>query len=109
MRGLNNYHDGLSAERGVARRYERAGGQVAARRWRGPSGEIDLVIRQGAEIIFVEVKKARDFARAAEHLTMRQLARIIATADEYIGSEPDGQLTQVRVDVALVNQAGETV
>lgn len=108
MQGLTNYNDGLSAELGIARRYEADGGQVAARRWRGVSGEIDLIVRKGAEVIVVEVKKARNFARAAEHLTVRQLGRIALAAEEFIAGEPAGLLTPVRIDLALVNARGET-
>ena len=56
----------------------------------------------------VEVKKARDFARAADSLTFRQLRRIMATAEEFVGTEPAGSLTPVRIDLALVNGVGET-
>ncbi len=106
--GRQNYHDGMAAESGVERRYCDRGGTVAARRWRGAAGEVDLIIRKGAELIFVEVKKARDFARAAESLSMRQLARVSSAAEEFIGSEPQGLLTPVRIDLALVNERGES-
>jgi hypothetical protein len=42
-RGLRAWHSGFSAEEAVARRYQAQGYAVAARRWRGLSGEIDLV------------------------------------------------------------------
>ncbi len=107
-RGKNNYENGLAAEEIVARGYVRGGFKIAAQRWRGLSGEIDLVIRDGDELIFVEVKKATDFAQAAESLTISQLNRIRHAATEFVADEPDGLLTPMRFDLALVNAAGET-
>ncbi|QMU60010.1 MAG: hypothetical protein GKR98_07305 [Boseongicola sp.] len=108
MRGLTNYHDGLAAESGVEREYCERGGEIAARRWRGKSGEIDLVVRKGSEIVFVEVKKSRDFAKAAERITAGQILRITRAGEEFLATQPMGQLTNTRVDVALVNGQGET-
>lgn len=107
-RGKMNFHAGLAAENRIAQDYERRGFAVARRRWRGAAGEIDLVLRDGSGLIFVEVKQSRDFARAAESLSARQIRRITASAEEFIGQEPNGSLTEVRFDVALVNAAGET-
>ena len=108
LRSKNNYHAGLAAEDSVARRYSGDGCAIDARRWRGKSGEIDLVLRKGAELIFVEVKKSADFASAAARVTHAQLARICRAAEEYVAGEPDGLLTPIRIDIALVNNRGET-
>lgn len=105
-RGQMAYHAGQAAENGVAQDYERRGFTVARRRWRGGGGEIDLIARGPAGIVFVEVKRSRDFARAAERLTRRQMDRICAGAAEFLAGEPDGQLTQTRFDVALVDGSG---
>lgn len=107
MSGAVSYHNGLAAEDQVARNYGAAGYALAARRWRGASGEIDLIFRRGRSVIFVEVKQAPDFARAAERLTARQLRRIWGAASEFLAGEPDGQDSDVRVDAALVNDLGQ--
>ncbi|WP_343080965.1 YraN family protein [Ostreiculturibacter nitratireducens] len=106
MTGEVGYRAGLAAEDQVAARYERIGCAIAARRWRGSGGEIDIVVRDGDSIVFVEVKKSRTFAGAAERLSRRQMERICATASEFIAREPRGQATEVRFDVALVDAAG---
>ena len=106
MSGIVSYHAGLAAEGAVAAEYGRRGFTEAARRWRGQGGEIDLVFRDGAGVVFVEVKKARDFARAADRLTRRQLQRIWDAAGEFLGREPGGLLTPARVDLALVDATG---
>ena len=106
MSGSVSYHAGRVAEDQVAQLYAGSGLQILARRWRGAAGEIDLIARDGAEVIFIEVKKSKTHAMAAEHLTQRQMGRIYQTASEFIGSEPAGQDTLVRFDVALVDAVG---
>lgn len=106
MSGAVSYHAGLSAEESVAQFYLRAGQIVIARRWRGTSGEIDVIARDGDQVIFIEVKKSRSHAAAAEHLSPRQMQRIWQTAAEFLGTEPKGQDTDARFDVALVDSVG---
>jgi putative endonuclease len=101
------YHAGLSAEQRIAQDYERRGFVVARRRWRGSGGEIDLITRNSEGLVFIEVKQSRTIARAAERLNRRQMDRIYASAAQFLAGEPGGQLTNVRFDVALVNQVGE--
>ena len=104
--GLTNYHSGLAAETSVERACVESGAVLVERRWRGAAGEVDLILRDGDELVFVEVKKSKDFARAAERVSKRQLARIATTAEEYLGTQPQGALTAMRIDVALVNDLG---
>jgi len=106
MSGARSHHAGFAAEDQVARFYDRSGRPIAARRWRGQSGEIDLIARDGPEVIFIEVKQSATHDRAASHLTERQLARMHRSATEFIAREPKGQLTDIRFDVALVDAMG---
>jgi putative endonuclease len=107
-RGRMAFHAGLAAENRISQDYERRGFAVACRRWRGSGGEIDLIVQNGNALIFVEVKQSRNLQRAAESLSARQMQRIYASAEEYLGSQPHGSLTEVRFDVALVDRRGET-
>ena len=106
MSGAVSFRSGLSAEERVARRYEEAGCILRARRWRGRAGEIDLVVQDGAVLVFVEVKSAGSHARAAERLSPRQARRVMAAAEEYVAAEPGGSLSEMRFDVALVDGRG---
>ncbi|WP_158968638.1 YraN family protein [Chachezhania sediminis] len=106
-RGAREYRAGLAAEQRIAQDYERRGLPVARQRWRGTAGEIDLIARDGAGLIFIEVKKSRTFDRAAERLGPRQMERICRTAQEFLAGEPMGQLTEMRFDVALVDGQGQ--
>lgn len=105
-RGLVNYHAGHTAEASVARHYEDRGIAICAQNWRGLTGEIDLIGRHGDEVIFVEVKQSRSHDLAASHLSQAQIARIFATVDEFLAGEPLGLLTDVRIDLALVDGQG---
>lgn len=107
MTGSVSYHAGLAAEESVARDYAARGVKIARQRWRGKGGEIDLIGREGESLIFVEVKKSKSFARAAERVTRRQMERIFSAAEEFCAGEPKGALTEMRFDVALVNAMGQ--
>lgn len=106
MSGLVSYHAGLAAEAAVASHYTRSGRVIAASRWRGSAGEIDLIAREGDTVVFIEVKQSATHALAAEHLTERQMGRIYTSASEFLGGEPLGQNTDSRFDVALVDGVG---
>ena len=105
-RGLTNYLAGHAAEASVARLYEDRGVAICARNWRGLTGEIDLIGRDGDVVIFVEVKQSRTHDLAASHLSDAQIRRIFATVDEFVAGEPRGLLTDVRIDLALVDGQG---
>ncbi|SHJ00234.1 putative endonuclease [Shimia gijangensis] len=106
-RGRRAYLSGKAAEDAVERHYRHLGCSVVARRWRKGAGELDLVLRQRGVLLFVEVKKSRDFSRAAESLSHRQINRLLAGAASFMAHEPNGELTDCRFDVALVNRYGE--
>ncbi|MFN4100702.1 MAG: YraN family protein [Pararhodobacter sp.] len=106
MSGSLSYHAGLSAEGQVARDYQRRGFPVVVHRWRGKGGEIDLVVRDGDGFVFIEVKKSRSHARAAERLSQRQVRRLYDAAAEFLGGCPQGLNTRARFDVALIDSMG---
>lgn len=105
--GRQAYLAGLSAEDQVARRYETMGYHVVARRWRGQGGEVDLIVTGDEGLIFVEVKKSRNFDQAAARLSNRQMQRLQMAALEFLGAQPQGLLTDMRFDVALVDAMGD--
>jgi putative endonuclease len=105
-RGQRAYCAGAAAEDQVAQDYLRRGLIEERRRWRGQRGEIDLILRDGDALIFVEVKQSTSFERAAESLSPRQMERIYGAAEEYLAKAPLGQLSETRFDVALVDGRG---
>lgn len=106
-RGRMSYESGLAAEDRISANFEERGFTIEKRRWRGMSGEIDLIARNDKGLVFVEVKQSRSFEGALGHLNDRQIARLYLSVEEFLATEPDGALTEVRFDVALVNQHGE--
>lgn len=107
MSGAVSYHAGNAAELQVADLYVKRGMTIAARRWRGEGGEIDLVARDGNGLVFIEVKKSNTHARAAESLSMRQIRRLFDAAGEYMATCAAGLNTNARFDVALVDSVGQ--
>ncbi len=107
LRGQAAYLSGVAAEKIVARTYARLGIRLLDERWRGQGGEIDMILQDGREIIFCEVKKARCFDEAIARLRPHQIQRIHNAAAEYLGQLSSGQLTDVRFDLAVVDGTGE--
>lgn len=96
---------GRLAEDAVARIY--AGrGRVTDRRWRSRSGEIDMIVRQGDCLVFVEVKARATHHEAAHALGARQVGRILRAAECYLADRELPLNTPMRFDVALVDHAG---
>ncbi|MBY4894944.1 YraN family protein [Rhodobacteraceae bacterium N5(2021)] len=83
------------------------GHRLVARRWRGPAGEIDLVMEKDGEVVFVEVKASRTHAQAAAALSQRQIGRLLRSAEHCLGSFPKGLATPMRFDVALIDGQGQ--
>ncbi|WP_305041609.1 YraN family protein [Geoalkalibacter sp.] len=79
------------------------GFQVVARNLRTPLGEIDLIVRQGRDLVFVEVKTRRTarFGAPQDAVTVRKQRQIIRAAQWYLGSGRHGGL-QPRFDVVAV-------
>jgi len=104
-RGSTAFHNGMAAEDAVARKYEAIGGQVLARRWKVPEGEIDLIIELGGVIVFVEVKARKNMAAALGALQPAQQARLLACAEQYLATNANLNAT-CRFDLAAVDQSG---
>ena len=94
MTGLTGYHAGRVAEDIVARDYTDCTHVFAAKCWRGTGGEIDLIMRNGPQVVFVEVKKSASFAKAATHLGRRQMDRLVAAWSEFLAGERMGLVDQ---------------
>ena len=106
-RGRMAQAGGLAAEDIVARHYLRRGHTIVAHRWRGGGGEIDLILRNDTGVVFVEIKQAASIEAAAERLRPAQIARIQDAIGAFLSGEPDGLMTELRLDLALVNARGE--
>ena len=85
--------------------YRADGYDCLARRYRKGRGELDLVLRRGALLVFVEVKTRRGEAcgRAAEAVSARKLLRMRRAAREYLYERPPTPGTTFRFDVAAID------
>lgn len=77
---------GAAAEERAAAYLAQQGLKLVARNFRCRGGEIDLIMRDGASLVFVEVRaRARtDFGGAAASITAAKQARIILAARHYL-------------------------
>ena len=71
----------------MARRYlQDKGYQILETKYRCIWGEVDIVARDGGELVFVEVRTRRNtkFGTPEESLTATKAQRLVATAEDYL-------------------------
>jgi putative endonuclease len=97
---------GAVAEQIAAAYLTEQGLRLVTRNFRCRGGEIDLVMRDGASLVFVEVRarSRSDFGGAAASITPAKQARIILAARHFLARHPID--APCRFDVVLI-QAGE--
>ena len=78
------------------------GYQVVARRYRTSVGEIDLVVRRGRLLAFVEVKARPDLDQALAALGPRQRARTRRAAELFLLRNPAHADCILRFDLVAV-------
>ena len=93
---------GVSAETRAAVLLGVKGYRTIARRWKSPVGEIDLVVKRGQLIAFVEVKARKRLEEAAESVLVRQRRRIAAAAEAWLAAHPEHAGYDLRFDAVLV-------
>jgi putative endonuclease len=93
---------GLSAESRAALLLMAKGYRIAARRWKSPVGEIDIVARRRNLLVFVEVKARDGLDEAALAVTPFQKRRILAAARAWLARHPDDVTSAMRFDAVLV-------
>ena len=78
------------------------GYRILARRFRVPSGEIDLIARRGGILVAIEVKARANLGAAGEAVSAQNRRRVARALDHYLAIHPKlAGLTQ-RFDVMLV-------
>lgn len=80
-----------------------AGFDIVERNWRCRQGEIDLVAREGDELVFVEVKTRSSvaFGHPLESITLAKLARLRRLAAAWCDAHP-GSHNHIRIDAVAV-------
>lgn len=106
VQGQRSFLAGAAAEARVEQHYVEGGCTLLRRRWRGGRAEIDMILRDGETLVFVEVKAARTHDAAITRLRPAQAQRIMRAAECFLDGEPRGQLTDVRFDLATYDSQG---
>ena len=77
---------GRRAEQWAAQYLQRQGLQLVAQNYRSRYGEIDLIMQDGATLVFVEVRLRRNagFGGAAASIDAHKQQRIVRTAQQYL-------------------------
>jgi putative endonuclease len=91
----------------AARHLVSVGCEVIGANWRCPAGEVDLIVRDGETLAFVEVRTRRGTAYGTpeQSITARKLAHMIDVAQTYIYEERwDGPW---RLDVVAIQVRGD--
>ena len=77
------------------------GYRLIARRFRTPVGEIDLIVRRGRTIAFVEVKHRPTMDEASEAATPKGRERVARAAALWLARNPAAAEGTLRFDVIL--------
>ena len=93
---------GLSSETRAAWLLRAKGYRVLARRAKHPVGEIDLIVRRGKLIAFVEVKARRSVGEAIHSITHNQRRRIERAAEAFVAHNAALADCDWRFDVVVV-------
>ena len=85
-----NHAQGQAGEDCALAFLQKQGCEPVARNWHCRTGEIDLVVRQGELLLFVEVRyrKNKRFGGAAYSITPAKLARLQKSVEHYLQKHP---------------------
>jgi putative endonuclease len=103
-----NQARGRAAEEAALRFLESRGCALVERNYRCRLGEIDLVMRDGGSLVFVEVR-ARDsdaFGGAAASIGFRKQRRLAAAARHFLMTHPGAAELPARFDVVAIAGTG---
>lgn len=100
------YALGLEAEDKAAKYLRKLGLKEVARRAKMKGGELDLIVEDRENLIFVEVKARANLTEGVEAVTPRQQARIRAGLRAWLAhNDPNGEYLStksIRCDVVVV-------
>lgn len=96
------YRRGLFGETLAAWLYRAKFHRVLARRYKTPAGEIDLIVRRGRTIAFVEVKHRPTSEEALDAIGAVSRSRITRAAALWLAAHPDAAGFDLRFDLVIV-------
>lgn len=99
---LKRYRRGHAAELVAAAYMTVRGSRVLARRYKTPSGEIDLVCLKRGRVAFIEVKRRATISDCEAAITSALSRRVRAAADLYLAGRPELQSLECGFDLIFV-------
>lgn len=104
-----NQTSGAEAEQAACLYLERRGCTLVNRNYRSRRGEIDLIMREGNKLLFVEVRMRRHdvFGGAAGSITHAKQQKIIASARAFLHHHPHFYQLDCRFDVVTLQRHAE--
>ena len=98
---------GAAGEQFARRHLEQRGYRFVAANWRRPYGELDLIMRDGNVLVFVEVKTRRGerLVTAEESLTAAQARRLLHGAQSFLAERVDLASLFWRIDLVAITLA----
>lgn len=99
---------GRDAEDRARRHLEDHGLACVSANYRCQAGEIDLIMREGPAVVFVEVRyrSDRSYGGALESIDARKQRRLRTTAEHYLQRKHRGPVPPCRFDVVLITGSG---
>jgi len=100
---------GKDAEARAATFLESQGLHIVTRNYRSRFGEIDLIARDGATLVFVEVRArgSNAFGGAAASITASKREKLVRTALHYLATA--GRTPQCRFDAVLLGNSASPI
>jgi putative endonuclease len=108
---MTSFQKGKRGEEEAAGFFYTQGYTVRERNYRGPRGEIDLIVQKGDELVFAEVKRWTSYAEDTleQSLAQRKRQRIVETSKRYLFEHPEFDGFSIRYDVLFVPGTGREV
>jgi putative endonuclease len=96
---------GREAEARAQQYLEARGLRLVAANYRCRHGEIDLIMRHGEVLVFIEVRERKNsrYGGAAASVTRQKQEKIIATAQHFLQHQPEFHHAPARFDVLALN------
>ncbi len=100
---------GVSAEQAALQWLLRQGMKLITRNYRCKAGEIDLVMRDGQHVVFVEVRyrKQHHYGGALESVDWRKQKKVIAAANHFLLDQRQYAQMPCRFDVVANQHSDE--
>ena len=95
-----------SAERRAARWYRLRGWRILGANVWAAGNEVDLIVRRGRSLRFVEVKEKRGpaFGDPAEMVGAEKQRRVRRAAESWLASRPELEVLEIGFDVVAVRE-----